>query len=202
MERVETVRPPAGARSEITHRGRLFRVEVLRWTDADGRPVEREIVRHPGAVVIVPVLDDGRLVLIRNARVAVEQRLWEFPAGGIDPGEAPIDAARRELAEETGYRAGELETIGHLYTTPGICDEKMHVVVARGLRAGAASPEPGEDMTVHPLQPAAIDELVAGGGIVDGKTLAALLMHRGAAPRVSSVEGDAGGRPARVSDGT
>ncbi len=103
---------------EITvHRayeGRLFTVEVLGTA-----PLSREVVRHPGAVLIVPRLEGDRLALVRNYRVAVGRRLWELPAGALEPGEAPEAAAGRELEEETGYRAANIAHLGDFYTSPG-----------------------------------------------------------------------------------
>ena len=116
------------------HRGRVFSVEVLELRDRDGRIIERDIVRHPGAVLVVPLLPGDRLVMIRNFRVAVQKELWEFPAGKLESGEPPIQAAGRELEEETGYLATRIERLGDFYTSPGFADELMHVFLADGLK--------------------------------------------------------------------
>lgn len=155
--------------------GTLFSVEVATWSDEQGRPVRREMVRHPGAVMIVPQLDDGRLVLIRNYRIAPDQRLWEFPAGKLEPGEAPLVTAQRELAEETGYQALQWDGLGTFYTSPGFADELMHVFLARGLTAGSTALEPGEDIEVMVLRRDEIDQLLSQGQVQDAKTLAGLL---------------------------
>ena len=161
-----------------THAGRLLRVEVLSWTDERGRAVVREVVRHPGAVLIGPVRDDGRLVLIRNDRIAVEERLWESPAGTLEPDKAPAAAAARELEEETGYRAASWRPLGAFFTSPGFSDERIHAFLASQLTPGPARPEPGESIEVCALAMDEVRRMVQSGEIRDGKTLAALELWR------------------------
>lgn len=160
----------------IAHRGPLFAVEVLKWQDASGRTVRRDVVRHPGAVLVVPELAGDRLVLVRNVRVAVQARLWELPAGTLEPPEPPEQAAARELTEETGYKAGRIEPLGRFYTTPGMTDELMHVYVASDLVEVGQRLEPGEDIEVGILDAAAALAMIDDGTIRDGKTIAGLLM--------------------------
>ncbi len=157
-------------------KGRLFKVEVLEWADDQGRTIRREVVRHPGAVLIVPRLDGDRLVLVRNYRVAVNERLWELPAGTLEAGEAPRDAAGRELEEETGYRAARIEHLSDFYTSPGFCDELMRVFVADDLHPVGQRLEPGEDIDVETVPVAEALAMIDDGRIRDGKTIAALLM--------------------------
>ncbi len=159
-----------------THRGRLLSVEVLSWTDADGRAVEREVVHHPGAVLVVPRLDDQRLVLVHNERVAVDRRLLELPAGTLGPGEDPEAAASRELEEETGYRPGRIRPLGEFYTSPGFCDERMRVFVAEELRSVGQKLEPGERIEVEVIARTEVMAMIGDGRIRDGKTIAALLL--------------------------
>jgi ADP-ribose pyrophosphatase len=159
-----------------THRGRLLTVDVLSWTDSDGRAVEREVVHHPGAVLVVPQLDDQHLVLVRNERVAVGQHLLELPAGTLEPGENPQAAAGRELAEETGYRPGRIRVLGEFYTSPGFCDELMRVFVAEQLQPVGQKLEPGEHIEVEVVARTEVMAMIGDGRIRDGKTLAALLM--------------------------
>jgi ADP-ribose pyrophosphatase len=168
------MREPVEVRT--THRGRLLTVEVLSWTDENGRAVVREVVHHPGAVVIVPWRDDGRLVLIRNERVAAGQRLLELPAGTLEAGEDPRDAAARELAEETGYRPARVEPLGEFFTTPGFCDELIRVFEASGLRAGGQRLDPGERIEVEVVTRAEALDMIDDGRIRDGKTIAAILL--------------------------
>lgn len=160
---------------EMVFAGRRFRVVRLVERAADGSRHVREIVRHPGAVAIVPLLDDGRVCLLHNDRCGVGRELIELPAGTLEPGEEPLAAAERELAEETGYRAGRMELLAEFYTSPGILDERMYLYVATELTAGPAAPEPGER-----LRPSAVawDEAMAmlrRGEIRDAKTLVGLL---------------------------
>ncbi len=155
------------------------RFEVVRKTVAmpDGSAATREIVHHPGAVVILPLLDDGRICLIDSFRISLQRRLVELPAGTLEPGEEPLVAARRELIEETGYRARRMEPLLVFHPSPGILDEKMHLLLATGLEPGPADLEPGED--IHPL-PTSWDDALAmirRGRIEDGKTLAGLLYY-------------------------
>ena len=98
-----------------------------------GRTVVRQVVKHPGAVVILPQLADGRLLPIAQYRCAVGETVLEFPAGTLEPGEAPLACARRELIEETGYRADHWHALGTIYSSPGFCDERLHLFLASGL---------------------------------------------------------------------
>src|SRR5688572_10561738 len=118
---------------ETPFEGRLFKVQVLTMQDRQGGTLRREIVRHPGAVLVVPVIDADNVVMIRNYRAAVGERLWEFPAGKLEQGEEPKDAAGRELEEETGYRSRKITKLGEFYTSPGFTDEIMRVFVAEEL---------------------------------------------------------------------
>ena len=156
--------------------GRIFGVERCCWTTGDGVEVSREIVRHPGAVTIVPILDDGRIVMIRNWRMAVGGPLWELPAGKREQGESPAETAARELTEETGFTAATLEPLGAYYTSPGFADEYMYAFVATGLVSGALHLEPGEEVETICLQPSQVGELIDQGELIDGKTLSALML--------------------------
>lgn len=171
---------------ETTHRGSLFTVEVLRAQDEQGRRFTREIVRHPGAVLVLPVLTDGdrqRVVMIRNYRLAVDQRLWELPAGKLESGEDPAAAAGRELIEETGYRAGRLTKLGEFYTSPGFADELIRVFLAESLSETERALEAGEDIEVCVVDCDEAISMALDGRIRDGKTIAALLMWTAQAER-------------------
>lgn len=162
--------------AETAYQGHLFNVQVLSWTDDQGRTIRREVVRHPGAVLVVPVLDPTSVIMIRNHRVAVDEELWEFPAGKLEPNEQPQDAAMRELEEETGYRAAKMRKLGEFYTSPGFTDELMRVFVAEGLAFVGQRLEAGEEIEAEGV---ALDDALAmvyDGRIRDGKTVAGLLM--------------------------
>lgn len=157
--------------------GRRFRVERVLQVAPDGAEHVREVVRHPHAVTVLPLLDDGRVCFVQNYRVAVEETLIELPAGCVEPGEDPALTARRELAEETGYRAEKIELLASFYTSPGVLDERMYLYLATSLQPGPSAPEPGEDL--RPLLatwPQAL-EMARDGRIQDAKTLAGLLYY-------------------------
>lgn len=138
----------------------------------------RHIVRHPGAVCVLALLPDERLVMIRNFRIASAQWMNEFCAGKLEPGEDPRNAALRELAEETGYHAGSIESLGTFYTSPGFTDELMHAFVARDLRPCAVELQPDERIEVVVRTVEEFERLARSGEICDGKSLATFLRWR------------------------
>ena len=152
-----------------------FRVVRETITSDGGKPKTREIIRHPGACVIVPLLDDGRVCLIKNWRIAVGQTLIELPAGTLEPPEPPEKTAERELIEETGFRARKIECLHAFFLSPGILDEKMHLYLATGLTAGEAAREEGEEIEnwLVPFDEAV--RLVLRGEIRDAKSIVGLL---------------------------
>ena len=165
------------AEPEVLYVARRFRVVRRIQQTADGVAHEREIVEHPGAVVILPIVGADRVCLIRNYRVAVDETRWELPAGTLDHDEPPPETARRELIEETGYRAGAIEKFGELWMSPGILNERMHMFVATGLTAGPTALEAGEEIETVVV---AWDEALAmidRGEIRDAKTVAGLLAY-------------------------
>jgi ADP-ribose pyrophosphatase len=162
----------------ILFQGRRFRVEQVTQTTPDGTHHSREVVRHPGAVVILPLLDDGRLCFIKNYRVAVDQTLIELPAGTLEPPEDPAETARRELAEETGYRAEHFAPLLTFYMSPGILDERMYLFLATQLTPGPMALEAGEDIQPLLLTWNEALEMVRREQIRDAKTLVALMYYR------------------------
>jgi ADP-ribose pyrophosphatase len=152
-----------------------FRVVRESYVDAGGATRTRDIVRHPGAVVIVPLLDDGRACLIRQFRLSVNQTLIELPAGTLEPPEPPLACAQRELVEETGFRAARIEQVHAFFLSPGILDEKMHLFLATGLTPGDPNREAGEeiDNLLVPLDEAV--KMIFRGEIQDAKSIVGLL---------------------------
>lgn len=163
------------AEGDLLLRADRFRVERIGWDDAQGVRRVKDVIRHPGAVVILPLLADGRICLIRNRRVSVGQTLLEVPAGTLDAGESPRACALRELEEETGYSAGRLDEMGWFYVSPGILDEKMHLFVATELSPGRQNLMPDESIENHVITCAEAMELASAGEIHDAKTMIALL---------------------------
>jgi ADP-ribose pyrophosphatase len=171
---------PSGART-LEHRrlyeGQVLALDLDQVEEPGGVRAAREVVRHRGSVAALPVHGDGRVVLIRQYRYAVDQLVWEVPAGRLDPGETPEEGARREVEEEVGLQAGHLEPISVFFTTPGFCDEAMHLFRATGLREIPPRPEVDERIEARTF---ALDEALAmirRGEVREGKTLVALLLE-------------------------
>jgi ADP-ribose pyrophosphatase len=162
---------------ELLFQGARFSVERVWQTMPDGTRHAREVVRHPGAVVILPILDDGRVCLVRNYRAAVEQRLLELPAGTLESGEDPADCAHRELAEETGYRSGRMEHLLSFWMSPGILDERMHLYLATQLEPGKMALDAGEDIQTQLLPWNEALDMVRQGRIQDSKTINGILFY-------------------------
>ncbi len=154
--------------------GRI-RLEEYDVEGRDGRHHLRTVVRHPGAVVLLPVLDDGRIVMVRNFRLPLGKAILELPAGCLEKGEEIVSAAHRELAEETGYRAKTLSPLLSFYPSPGLLDERMDVFLAEGLEEGQRHLDPTEAMEVELWTQDALRKAIADGSLIDGKTLTALL---------------------------
>ncbi len=161
---------------ETVHVGRRIRVEVNTLSTADGRIIRRDAIRHPGAVVILPVLDAERVVLLRNFRFVIGETLWEVPAGTVEPNE-PLEAcARRELLEETGYSAAKWRSLDFIYASPGVLDEKLHLFVAEELTPGEAKPEPDEQLEPVIVRLDDAIRMCLDGTIRDAKTITSLLL--------------------------
>ena len=153
----------------------MFDVDRVMLREPDGRSLERHVVVHGGSVVVLPVLDDGRVVLIRNERFAIGKELWELCAGTLEDGENPAVAAGRELIEETGYRAARLEPLCGFYTCPGFCTEYLHCFLATGLIHMGQSLDETERIEPVAVDAAEAVRMVHDKRIVDAKTIAALL---------------------------
>lgn len=158
----------------IVYKGRVFSVEVSQRTLADGRSHEVAIVRHAPSVVLLPLTEDGRVILIRQYRASIDREMWEVPAGSVDPGESPDAAAVRECEEETGLVPGRIERIRGLYPTPGFCDEELIFYRVSDLRPPAPDsphkPDDDEDITVRTVTVQEARTMVERGEIIDLKT--------------------------------
>ena len=164
---------------EVLYQGRVIDLLVDQVEYPSGRRGVREIAKHPGGGVTVPLLDDGRVLLVKQLRYPFDSHIVELPAGKLTPGEDPAEAAARELAEETGYHAGVLEHLATIYTSPGICDEQLFIYLARGLTPlpeGARREEGELTMTVLAVPFAEAVELAVRGELRDAKTVAGLLL--------------------------
>ena len=154
-----------------------FRVVRVEQVMASGQRRSREVVRHPGAVVLLPLVDDDRVCLIRNYRVSIGQTLIELPAGTLEPGEPPIVTAGRELLEETGFIAQQLDLLHTYDPSPGIMDELMYLFVARRLTYAAPQRELGEEIDNLVVSWDEALALIDRGEIHDAKTIAGLLLY-------------------------
>jgi ADP-ribose pyrophosphatase len=165
-------------------KGRLLAVDLDRIRTPNGKELELEMVRHPGAAAVVPLLSepdsaDPCILLIRQYRYAADGFIWEIPAGVLEPGEEPISCAQRELREETGAEADRLEYLTTIYTTPGFTDERIHLFLALGIRPGQAAPNDDELIRTEVVPLTRALEMIRDGEITDGKTVIALLYVAG-----------------------
>ena len=149
----------------------IFRVTYDQALDPGGFEIKRAIVQHDGSAVMMPVDDRGRILLVRQYRLPARQYLWELPAGRVDPGESVLKAAKRELQEETGYRAKKWKKIAEFYPSPGFLAEKMTIFLATELTAGVAEPMEDERIEVRWFSRRELGEWIQSGKIRDGKTL-------------------------------
>lgn len=165
-------RPFRVVRRRVVFRGRVTMTrDTLRW--ADGQTFQREVIHHPKSVVVLPVLPDGRIVLIRQFRAAIERFIHEIPAGTTEPGESVLTCCRRELAEEIGYRAARYEFLCRFYPAPGVSTEEMTLYRATGLTRLAHPPSKDADERITPSLVTAAEALrmVRTGRIVDAKSM-------------------------------
>jgi len=166
--------------ASVVYRGRVFSVEVEDVVMPNGHATEMAFVRHRPSVVLIPVRDDGQIVMIRQYRHALRRDLWELPAGNVDDGESPEAAAARECEEEIGQVPARVERLGAFYPTPGYCDEEMIFFRVSGLHAPPADsphkPDADEDITTFAMPAADAKALVARGDVIDLKTAYALTL--------------------------
>jgi ADP-ribose pyrophosphatase len=161
--------------SKTIFKGKVVELKVDRVIEPTGVEAQREVVHHSGSVVILPRLSDGSIVLVRQYRYATRQRLWEAVAGGLTRGESPREGARRELLEETGYRASKLRLLFDFYSSPGFLTERMFLIEASGLIASKPRPEADERIEVGHFSPSRLSQMLRQRKIHDAKTLIAVL---------------------------
>ena len=165
--------------SHMAYRGKVVNLRVDRVRMASGRLATREVVEHSEVVCVVPVDQEGNVLMVRQYRKPAEATLLEIPAGGVDPGEDAADAALRELQEETGFTADKLEQLMSFWSSPGFCDEFMHAYLATGLRPGSPEHQPDSDEEIQEVVRVPLDgtpDMIRRGEIRDAKSIASLLM--------------------------
>lgn len=155
---------------------RLFTVVEEVANDPSGFEIKRSIVRHPGSAVMMAVDENNRVLLVRQFRLPAEQDLWELPAGRLDPGESPLQAAKRELREETGYDATQWTELVSFWASPGYVQEKMTIFLAQHLAAGKQEPMDDERIEIRWFDKDEIARMIGAGEITDGKTLIGYFM--------------------------
>jgi len=163
--------------STIIYNGPVFGIRRDEVIEPSGVRATREVITHPGSVVVLPVLPDGRIVLIRQYRYAARQYLWELVAGRIDAGETPKVAAARELIEETGFRAKRFRVFLDVFPTPGFLEERMFILLAEDLTAGEAEPEEDEKIISRAYNRKQLEEMIRGGKLRDAKSIAGILYY-------------------------
>jgi 8-oxo-dGTP pyrophosphatase MutT (NUDIX family) len=165
--------------SDYAFEGKLINVRIDTVRAADDSLRQREIVEHPGAVAVVPVLPDGRIVLVRQYRPAVRRQMLELPAGTVEPDEDVAQTAQRELAEETGYRSNSVTELVRFFVSPGWCDEELVIFVAHDITPGEQAIEDDEDIDVEIVHPDDVAGLMKSGEIADSKTMVGLSLYFG-----------------------
>jgi ADP-ribose pyrophosphatase len=159
------------------YEGKVLSLDLDEVEEPGGVHTRREVVRHLGSVAVLAIDDEGRIPLVRQYRYAVDDALWELPAGRLDPGESPEEAAQRELQEEIGFRAGSMDKISFFHTTPGFCDESMHLYRATRLQESKAEGDEDERIEVRSFTLDELSRMVDAGEVREGKTLVAILLE-------------------------
>lgn len=167
-------------KSDTIFHGRVFdvRVDEIEYNET-GNKSFRQVAVHPGGAVVVPVKDDGKIILITQYRYPQNEIVLELPAGKLEKGEDPMLCAKRELTEETGYTATDISKLGKIFTTPGFCSEVLYIFLAEGLTPGNHAREEGEeDIQLVELTLEEIEKKIKSGEIVDGKTISGIYMYK------------------------
>jgi ADP-ribose pyrophosphatase len=164
-------------KSEMVFRGKVFGVRRDWVQEPGGVKATREVITHPGSVVVLPLMNDGKILMIRQYRHATRQFLWELVAGRIDEGESVKKAAARELKEETGYAANRFTEFLDVFPTPGFLEERMHILLAEGLKPGEAEPEADEKIISRSFSLEELKRMMKMGKLRDGKSIAGILYY-------------------------
>ena len=164
-------------KSEVLYQGKVFCLQRDTVIEPGGVQVERDIIEHPGSVVVLPIFKDGRILLIRQYRHSVGEFLWELVAGRKEPDESPVAAARRELIEETGYTAARLRKLMRIVPTPGFVNEWMWIFAAEGLTEGEAQPEEDEMITPRIFTLKQAEKMIERGTLRDAKSICGILYY-------------------------
>jgi ADP-ribose pyrophosphatase len=163
--------------SQLVYHGRRIDLFNCKLPDPSGTIHQRDLIIHPGAAVILPLLEDDSLLMIRNERFSVGETLWELPAGTLEPNESPIETAYREIIEETGYQAAEMIPLTAFYSTPGFCNEVMYAFVAQNLTFVGQKLDVDEKIDVEVVSWTRVLEMLRLGEIKDAKSIASLLYY-------------------------
>jgi ADP-ribose pyrophosphatase len=163
--------------SKIFFEGKVFNLKVDEIEYDSGNKGIREVAVHPGGAVVVPITNEGKLVMVTQFRYPFQTTLLEFPAGKLDRDEDPLDCAVRELEEETGYKAEKVNKLGKIYTAPGYCTETLHIYVAQELKKGDYKREEGEyGMEIYEFDIVEIEDKIRSGEVIDAKTICAVYL--------------------------
>jgi 8-oxo-dGTP pyrophosphatase MutT (NUDIX family) len=163
-------------RSEALHKGRVFSLVNENYTLENGVTSEMDFIQHPGAAAMIPLLNNQEVVLIRQYRHAIREFIWEIPAGTLDAGESPLNCARRELVEETGYSADNWHQLATITPLPGYSDERIHIFIASDLKPAEQHLDDDEMLNVRPVKFTEALQMIFTGEISDGKTITGLFL--------------------------
>jgi len=162
--------------SATLHKGRVFNLVNENYTLENGVTAEMDFIQHPGAAAMVPMLNNQEVVLIKQYRHAIREFIWEIPAGTLGAGELPLNCARRELVEETGYSANDWNQLGTITPLPGYSDERIHIFLASDLKVAEQQLDDDEMLNVHPIKFNDALQMILTGEISDGKTISGLFL--------------------------
>jgi ADP-ribose pyrophosphatase len=162
--------------TKTIHKGKVFTLALDNVTLPNGVTTGIDIIRHPGASAMVPMLNINTVLLLKQYRYAAGDFIWEIPAGTLNPGESPLGCAKRELVEETGYSADKLEKLGEIVPVPGYSDERIHLYLATGLEKAVQNLDKDEILNVHEINMDDALKMIAKGEIIDSKTISGLYL--------------------------